>query len=555
MTNPVSLQTRTLSSLSKVFADEDLKDSTYPRASVLRNERFHFQVAYRSDRLLKKVKVEIESALADVIRVRNVGLAPSEMPVYADHDADVLRSTPGLYPDPLFSITEREGLTAVPHQWRSVWITVELSGEQAPEVYPIRVRFVQEDGTRLAEESFELEVLQAELPEQKLLYTNWFHADCLANYYGEEVFSEAHWEQMRAYLQTAADNGMNMVLTPLFTPPLDTAVGGERRTVQLVDVKRDGDRYTFGFDRLQRWIDMCEEAGIRNFECSHLFTQWGAKHAPKIIATVDGEEKKLFGWETDAHGEEYRTFLDQFLPELVDYLKEAGIASRCWFHVSDEPHADHLETYRSASDILSKHLNDFPVIDALSSYKFYETGSVRRPIPASNHIEPFLENNVPELWTYYCCSQYKEVANRFFCMPSSRNRILGMQLYKFQIAGFLHWGYNFWNAQYSTRAIDPYRVTDAGYGFPSGDAFVVYPGEDGRPVESLRLAVFYDALQDLRALELLESRIGRERVLQLLEEELDQPITFREYPRSMEWLLRKREQINRLIGEPTGALA
>lgn len=33
---------------------------------------------------------------------------------------------------------------------------------------------------------------------------------------------------------------MNMLYTPLFTPPLDTAVGGERMTVQLVGMEKAG---------------------------------------------------------------------------------------------------------------------------------------------------------------------------------------------------------------------------------------------------------------------------------------------------------------------------
>ena len=134
-------------------------------------------------------------------------------------------------------------------------------------------------------------------------------------------------------------------------------------------------------------------------------------------------------------------------------------------------------------------------------------------------------------------------------MPSARNRILGIQLYKFDIVGFLQWGYNFWYSQYSRYPIDPFKVTDAGYAFPSGDAFIVYPGEDGRPLESLRLKVFYEAIQDLRALRLLEELIGREAVMEMLEEDVDEPITFKRYPTDAEWLLNKREQINRKIAE------
>ncbi len=185
-------------------------------------------------------------------------------------------------------------------------------------------------------------------------------------------------------------------------------------------------------------------------------------------------------------------------------------------------------------------------MDALSDYSFYEDGLVERPIPASNRLEPFLEHQVPDLWTYYCCSQYKKVSNRFFCFPSARNRILGMQLYKYHIAGFLQWGYNFWYSQYSIRPIDPFRVTDAGGAFPSGDAFIVYPGEHG-PLESIRSEVFHEALQDIRALTLLEEKIGRDAVIRLLDDGLEHPITFQEYPQDARWLLKKREQVNQLI--------
>lgn len=50
---------------------------------------------------------------------------------------------------------------------------------------------------------------------------------------------------------------MNTLYTPLFTPPLDTAVGKERKTVQLVEVSLDKEgNYTFDFARLQRFIKM-----------------------------------------------------------------------------------------------------------------------------------------------------------------------------------------------------------------------------------------------------------------------------------------------------------
>ena len=48
------------------------------------------------------------------------------------------------------------------------------------------------------------------------------------------------------------------------------------------------------------------------------------------------------------------------------------------------------------------------------------------------------------------------MSNRFVTMPSSRNRSIGVQLYKAKVEGFLHWGYNYYNNWSSGDAINPY---------------------------------------------------------------------------------------------------
>jgi hypothetical protein len=546
MINRNALKTRVLSSLEKVFADEELRAPEWKSGTMLNNETYSFQVAYHWDNyMLKNVKVEVRSELAPHITIYSVGLVPSDMPCYWDHDDNVLRTTPGLYPDPLLK-TSREGITLLPKQWRSLWVKISPEGQAKAGTYPIEIIFRSGEGEELGKAVFSLKLSEMALPPQSLIHTSWFHTDCIATYYGLEVFSEEHWERIGQYLETAVKYGINMILTPLFTPPLDTEVGGERPTVQLVGVEKVNDQYHFNFDKLERWVSLCLEKGVQYFELSHLFTQWGAKHAPKIMATENGEYKRIFGWDTDAAGPAYRNFLEQFLPELLKFIEAKGLEERVYFHVSDEPHMSDIESYRAASGIIRELVQGYPIIDALSNYEFYEAGLVPNPIPSNDHIEDFLENGVEKLWTYYCCGQYKKVANRFFNMPSARSRILGMQLYKFDIHGFLQWGYNFWYSQYSKYPIDPFKVTDAAQAFPSGDPFSVYPGADS-PIVSLRLQVFYEALQDLRALKLLESHIGREKVIELLEEDLDKPITFSEYPTDAEWLLKKREKINRLL--------
>jgi len=152
------------------------------------------------------------------------------------------------------------------------------------------------DGTVWDSTSFVLDIIDAALPEQELINTRWLHCDCLCEYYKTESFDEKHWEIIENYIKTAVKRGNNMILTPIFTPPVDTAVGGERKTVQLVGVSIDNGEYSFDFTLLDRWIELCNRLGVKYFEFSHFFTQWGAAHSPKIMAKVDGVYKKIFGW-------------------------------------------------------------------------------------------------------------------------------------------------------------------------------------------------------------------------------------------------------------------
>ena len=536
----------------KVFPDEPVREEwTRSQFEGFQNETISFQAAFcgmaEYDR--RPVVLRAESPLKKQIRIRTVLSVPVRLAALPGADDNYLRKTPGLYPDLLRDQQPENPLAILrvqTEQWQSFWIDVEPEDECEPGVYPVELRLVTaDDETVLASASISVTILPGRLPAQILIRTHWFHTDCLAEYYRVPVFSEEHWTIIENFIRTAVRRGCTMILTPLFTPPLDTAPGGERLTVQLVDVNVCKGAYTFGFDRLERWVEICRRCGVAYLEMSHLFTQWGAAAAPKIIATVDGEEKRLFGWETDAHGEAYAHFLSEFLPALMKKLNELGVAERAYFHISDEPSLDHLESYRHACSLVKPYLQRRPVIDALSDFAFYQTGALEKPIVAIDHLEPFLQAGVPGLWTYYCVGQYRDVTNSFMAMPAARTRMLGVQLYRYQLEGFLQWGYNFYHTQLSLANLNPYEVTDAGGVFPSGDAFQVYPGRDGKPEESIRFMLNHLAMQDLRALEALETLQGREQVLRLLEECAQGPLTLTDYPRDAAFFDRLRQRVNK----------
>lgn len=546
------LRYKLLSSLDKPFLDSKLDDFTPLRKlTMLRNERISVQLVLTDDSAAaphrRFVGIKIEGVFAPYATKRTLESVPSAMPAYPGRsDENYLRTTPGLYPDLLAPMQMNGSAACVPGQLLSVWIDIDPMGALPAGNYNLTV--VLSDGAVTERAQLTVEVIAADLPEQALRVTEWFHCDCLASYYGVPVFSERHWEIIENFVRTAVRNGINMLLTPVFTPPLDTHIGGERPTVQLTGVKRTADGWEFDFSRLDRWIDMCDRCGVKYFEISHLFTQWGALHAPKIVAETDEGEKKIFGWDTDATSDEYTAFIRAFLGAFLAHMRARGDDSRCYFHISDEPNAAHLEQYLKAKATVSDLLDGYPVMDALSDYEFYKTGAVTTPIPANNHIEPFIEGGVEPLWTYYCCGQGIGVSNRFLAMPGARTRYIGVQFYKYRVFGFLQWGYNFYYNQGSYDPVNPYVDSTGNYFVPSGDAYSVYPATDGTALESMRIVQFREAIDDLRAMELAGSLAGRDAVIAAIEE-LTGEVVFSRCVCDSAVMLAIRERINSIIAD------
>ncbi|MBE7011412.1 MAG: DUF4091 domain-containing protein [Ruminococcaceae bacterium] len=537
----VNLDIKSISSLEKVLPLQEVSFSEVKKGSALKNEEYSYQLAFKATENIhgiKELKLEVVSDIAENISLYNVRCVPVLNPMFYDEpDENYMLKGPGMMPDVLDEYTDYVMVSS--NYYGAVWVSIKVDEKVKAGNHNIKMQFKDEEGV-WGESDFILEVLEETLPKLHIPYTNWFHCDCVASYYEVEPLSEKHWELMEDYIKMAADHGMNMILTPVFTPPLDTKVGLERPTVQLVDVKFADGKYTFGFEKLSRWLELCAKYGIEYLEISHLYSQWGAEHTPKIEVLENGELVKKFGWHTDSLGDEYKAFISQFIPALKEFLDGKWDEDKVYFHISDEPNEKHLETYNKIHDFIKPLLGDMKHMDAMSHIEYYENGLVDVPVIATTSIYDFLNKDIAHLWAYYCCGQGKfNLSNRFLGMSSQRNRVMGIQLYKFDMKGFLQWGYNFYYSQLSTHLINPYLTTESDGGFPAGDAFVVYPGRHGA-VPSIRLKVFNEALQDLRALKLLEEKIGKAAVLEMIKEVED----FNKYPENGEYFIALREAVN-----------
>jgi len=539
------IQGKIISSMEKILPYVDLVEEE-TRSSVLLGHSHNVQLAFRSEKTMYTIpetQVRISGELEKYITLYEEKFVPAG--TYAPWIDDYyIGKEHNLIPDPLKPFG-KYGISLPYMQWRSVWVSFNIPENIELGEYETKFELLTNEGEVMLSMIYTLEVIGVRAEKHNLFTTNWMHYDCISQKHAVELFSESFYQVFSNYLKEYVDIGFSALLTPLFTPPLDTAIGEERQTAQLIEVSVWNGEYSFDFNKLKKFLDFVFSHGIKYIEFSHLFTQWGGKATPKINALVDGEEKRIFGWDVPSDSVEYERFLASFLPNLVAFIKDMGIENRCFLHLTDEPNQEHLATYEKCRAIVKKYAKDIPIMDALSHVEFYELGIVDIPVVLLNHYKEFSEKNVEYLFVYNCCGPSNEYySNRFINMPGQRLRVLGLQMYQTGVKGYLHWGYNFYRSRLSYEEINPYSDTDANAAYPSGDGFIVYPEKWG-VVPSVRSKLVKESFQDYEILNLLESYIGRKAVLGLLEEYGFKGYT--EYPHSAKAHRELIEKIKDLI--------
>ncbi len=502
-----------------------------------RGERVSLQVGVRVEGA-DPVEVAVRTAAADglAVQVRRVGCVPVPHHNTATpaEELDGVGHIPGYVPDVLFP----ESTTRVAQgEVAAFWLTVTVLKEARPGPHEIEVE-VFAGGKPQQPLKATVQVSEVLLARRKGFHaTHWFYADALCDWYKVEPFADAFWPICEAYMRDYAAHRLDTIYVPAFTPPLD----GVKRPTQLLGVKPGklaGQRrpaYRFDWSLVRRWIDLAKKCGITHFEWTHLFTQWGVKHAIRIY---DPQGRLLWNPKTKAASPTYRNFLSQFLPAFERFLREEKLLSRSFFHISDEPHGDeHLANYRAARAMVRELAPWMKTMDALSDIRFGREGLVDTPVPSISTTRQFVEEGIP-CWTYFCCGPRGRFLNRLLDTPLAKVRMAGWLFYRFGVGGFLHWGYNYWYKSQTQQLIDPFTVTDglAWPGWAYGDTFQVYPGPDG-PLDSIRWEVFAESLQDYALLQTL----GVPRDGALLAPLRD----FDDFPKDGRWLLAARRELLR----------
>lgn len=526
-------------SLRRVYPGTPASATRQLTLRAARNERLSFQACARNlgaGALDAHIMIEAPDDLG--ARARRVGYVPvahfnTDTP--AD-ELDGIGHAPGFVPDPLFA---DDHVQLGPFETHAFWITVSVPADIAPGPREVRVTFTLGEHQR--------ETLSATIDVRPVTVaarhdfpvTHWFYADALCDWHKLEPFEEKFWEVVKPYMRNLAEHGTDCQYVPIFTPPTD----GVKRPTQLLNVTEPAPgSYYFDFSNVRRWVRLARECGARYFEWTHLFTQWGAQHAIRVYRNSRNPDSLLWPADTAATSDKYRNFLSQFLPQFHVFLTSEHLLDVSFFHVSDEPGAEHLDNYRAARRMLAELAPWMKVSDALSHIEYGREGLTDTPIPIISAAREYRAAGIPA-WVYYCCGPRGRYVQRLMDTPLPKIRMNGWLFYKLDARGFLHWGYNYWHKSQTRQLIDPF-TEQAGLAWPGwayGDPFVVYPGPNG-PIDSLRWEVFAESLQDYALLQSLGIARDDARLAGLND--------YDDFPKTAEWILATRD---RLLATPEPA--
>ena len=217
------IKIRAISPLEKVYDEDKITQQEFKSFTMLRNEKKSFQVAVETENECE-ADITVNSDLEGV-SLYTVKHIKSDLPMTKDGADDYYRySKSGYYPDLLMPISGDK--VALSQGVNVIWVETDAKGNSIGQ-HSIEIK-VGDKSVSVGNE-----IIDAELDFSDFVYTSWFHTDCLMSYYNFDAFSDEYWRVTENFLRTAREYGMNCVLTPIFTPPLDTEKGKERPQLYL----------------------------------------------------------------------------------------------------------------------------------------------------------------------------------------------------------------------------------------------------------------------------------------------------------------------------------
>ena len=365
----------------------------------------------------------------------------------------------GFWPDPLLELNEFEVKAG---EVQPVWVTVYVPRETPSGLYHGKI-IVSAAGAGTRDVPFQLRVWGFDLPEKRVLKTlTWVGP--MSELYGYERESLKEKEVHKQYYDLLLKNRL-----------------GPGGNIELSD------------EMLQYCLD-------RGMNCFLL----------EVIPNLRRQKLENFS-------PEYKRGLAGKLSECVSRFGPRGwLNGMAYVYNYDEVDKDHWPLAREMYKLVKRVSPDLRVIqclnipegvEALAGYadtwdvyfaQYEKTGIEKRRAEGD------------EVWLSVCCYP-AERPNLFLEYPAIDARVLGWICWVTGVSGFEYWSPNHWGKNKSSPGLRGGWIANTFQNY-NGDGYLLYPGADGTPLSSIRLANLRDGFEDYEYFSLLRSLKGEAKI-------------------------------------------
>ncbi len=374
---------------------------------------------------------------------------------------------------------------------RTVWVSIDIPKNTPGGIYKGSIS-VKVNGKISKQLPMTLEVIDQVLPD----WHDWsFHLDLWQNPYAvsritdTETWSSGHFEAMKPLYTMLAEAGQKCITASITPEPWGGQTFDHYESMVSRTLKRDGS-WHYDYSVFDKWVDFMMDLGInKQINCYSLIA-WN-----ELYDYFDEELNDQVLLKLVPGSAEYEAYWAPFLLDFSRHQQQRGILNITTIAMDERP----AELMTPVIDMIKKYAPDLKITMA-SDLKNYASDDIHDLSIGLKHLENkeiiALRKEKNLITTVYVACQ-PEYPNTYTYSPPAESRWLGWFAYANGLDGVLRWAYNSW-------VEDPLQDTRFRR-WPSGDAFLVYPG----PRSGMRFEKLREGIQDFEKLRIVHEQLKK----------------------------------------------